>query len=95
MTATWRARCSRGHYLAAKDVHTTLDPEDWDDTCHCKTQPATEPPANTETLGHEPFEYDGAPICTRCYIQHHGWREAIAWPCTSALVLGLVPRTTP
>lgn len=33
MTTTWRPRDSRGHYLASKDVHTTLDPEDWDDTC--------------------------------------------------------------
>jgi hypothetical protein len=33
MTTTWRARDSRGHYLASKDVHTTLGPEDWDDTC--------------------------------------------------------------
>lgn len=33
MTTTWRPRDSRGHYLASKDVHTTLSPEDWDDTC--------------------------------------------------------------
>jgi hypothetical protein len=46
-----------------------------------------------DDFGHEPFEYDGVPICARCYIQHRGWREAIAWPCTSAVVLGLAPRT--
>ncbi|MGW5477647.1 hypothetical protein [Streptomyces sp. NPDC004008] len=42
--------------------------------------------------GHEPFEYDGVPICRRCFIQHRGWRETVAWPCTSAIVLGLIPR---
>jgi len=33
MTTTWRPRDSRGHYLNSEDVHTTLGPEDWDDTC--------------------------------------------------------------
>lgn len=33
MTMTWRPRDSRGHFLNSKDVHTTLGPEDWDDTC--------------------------------------------------------------
>lgn len=45
-----------------------------------------------KTFGHEPWEYDGVPICARCFIQHRGWRETVAWPCTSAIVLGLVPR---
>ena len=91
MTSTWRPRCSRGHYLHSKDVHTTLGPEDWDDTCRCKTSPQQYQPS-TETFGHEPFVYDGAPICARCFIQHRSFREAIPWPCTSAIVLGLTPR---
>jgi len=36
MTTTWRPRDSRGHYLHSRDVHTTLGPEDWDDTCRHK-----------------------------------------------------------
>lgn len=53
------------------------------------------PPLYGQTFGHEPFECDGVPICARCFIQHRGWREAIAWPCASAVVLGLAPRNTP
>jgi hypothetical protein len=60
--------------------------------------------AATETFGHEPFEYDGVPICrcyvnvTRCSIDAFEQprpvraREPVFWPCTSAVVLGLVDR---
>lgn len=71
--------------------------------CNCHLTPAvqvrpgvyladTTTRRSSETFGHEPFDYDGVPICARCFIQHNGWREAIDWPCTSAIVLGLVPR---
>jgi hypothetical protein len=33
VTTTFRPRDDRGHYLASKDVHTTLEPDAWDDTC--------------------------------------------------------------
>lgn len=48
-----------------------------------------------DDFGHEPYEYDGAVMCRRCFIQHKSYREAVYWPCTSAIVLGLVPRTLP
>lgn len=50
------------------------------------------PPLYGQTFGHVPFVYDGAPICKRCFLQRRSYREAVAWPCTSALILGLVPR---
>ena len=64
-TPTWQARCSRGHYLASKDVHTTLEPDCWDDTCRCKPQ-QREPSA--ETFGHEPvtLPFSGVRCCARC-----------------------------
>jgi hypothetical protein len=46
-----------------------------------------------DDFGHQPYEYDGAVICRTCYIPHKGHREVVYWPCTSAYVLGLVPRT--
>lgn len=58
-----------------------------------------------DDFGHEPFEYDGVPICARCYTtevrcsvdafdtpRRLAVRRAVFWPCTSAVVLGLVPR---
>lgn len=60
---------------------------------HCV--PADErafPPLYGQTFGHKPFEYDGVTICVRCFIQHRSYRETVPWPCTSAIVLGLVPR---
>lgn len=68
-------------------------------------------PPSTEDFGHRPFEYDGVPICTRCYTtearcsidafevpRQATVRLPVLWPCTSAIVLGLAPRpqeTTP
>lgn len=65
----------------------------------------TTPAPSAETFGHEPFVYDGVPICRRCYVnvtrcsvdafeEAHRLRvrEAVLWPCTSAVVLGLEPR---
>lgn len=59
-----------------------------------------------EDFGHEPFEYDGAVICRRCYTEEavtsldafeapHRFirRQPVYWPCMSAIVLGLVPRS--
>jgi hypothetical protein len=51
-------------------------------------------PPSSDSFGHEPFEYDGVPICHRCAIQHRSFLEAVPWPCTSAIVLGLAPRPT-
>ena len=58
-----------------------------------------------ETFGHEPFEYDGAPYCARCYVdvtrcsidafeipRRSTVRVPVPWPCMSAVVLGLAPR---
>lgn len=57
-------------------------------------------------FGHEPFTYDGVTICARCYVievrcsldafelpHRVVGRRPVAWPCTSAIVLGLAPRT--
>jgi hypothetical protein len=109
MTETWRPRDSHGHYLASKDVHTTLGPEDWDDSCRHKPAP-TELGASAEDFGHEPVlgppDYRGRKtVCARCrvvnVIAHRAsqWDEdgytrtvdhdPVAWPCTSAIVLGL------
>jgi hypothetical protein len=56
--------------------------------------------------GHEPFEFGGETVCARCLVRtvrvwidehdspHRLWGiKPVAWPCTSAVVLGLVPRT--
>jgi hypothetical protein len=69
------------------------------------TTPPDPPVSKPETFGHEPFEYDGVPICTRCYTtsvrcsldafevpRRSAVRLPVPWPCTSAVVLGLVPR---
>ncbi|MFF9287566.1 hypothetical protein [Streptomyces griseosporeus] len=93
MTQTWRPRDSRGHYLASKDVHTTLDPEDWDDTCRHKPAP-TELGPSAEDFGHQPEPVyapgplgpgDDQQMCTRCRVGY----DIVLWPCTSAIVLGL------
>lgn len=96
MTKTWRARCSRGHYLAANDVHTTLGPEDWDDTCRCKPTPKPQNAA-TEDFGHRPIVsfVDGRAlnrVCARCTTNTPTGVWRVRWPCTSAIVLGLVDR---
>ena len=97
MTSTWRPRDSRGHYLASKDVHTTLGPEDWDDTC--RHQPRlVELPPSAEDFGHRPVIgfVDGRGLvecCARCVAIMRGpgiwWQADVPWPCTSAIVLGL------
>ena len=56
-------------------------------------------------FGHEPLGYDGALFCRRCYVivsrewvdaydspRHQRVRDIVPWPCTSAVILGLVPR---
>jgi hypothetical protein len=106
MTMTWRARDSRGHYLPSKDVHTTLGPEDWDDTC--RHQPAAELQPSEDDFGHEPMNvYTNGKlrvvVCARCRIVRTIWWPGgrchvadisdVKWPCTSAIILGLVPRT--
>jgi hypothetical protein len=79
MTTTWRARDSRGHYLASKDVHTTLGPEDWDDTCrHQADAPELQP--SGETFGHEPVALDA--------VIHDAWTRHSACQACRA-------RTTP
>lgn len=58
-------------------------------------------PPVVETHRHEPVEYDGVPICRRCATtvtrydeayRSSRWLLAVSWPCTSAVVLGLVGR---
>lgn len=45
------------------------------------------PPLYGQTFGHEPVDmWPIGTMCARCYVR--------TWPCTSALVLGLVPRAT-
>lgn len=64
------------------------------------------PSLSGETFGHDPIEYDGALICARCYTTnthcsldafenpHRSTvRVPVLWPCTSAIIYGLVPRT--
>lgn len=103
MTTTWRARDSRGHYLASKDVHTTLGPEDWDDTCRHQPK-AHEPQPSQDDFGHSPTKGLSLfglseTVCQRCtewgvwYGNADDLRDVhIPWPCTSAIVLGLAPR---
>ena len=85
MTITWKPRDSRGHYLASKDVHTTLGPEDWDDTCRHQTKPAELSPS-AETFGHEPtssdVDYwgettDNPPVCARCTHTVRAWLPVV------------------
>ncbi|GAA2457222.1 hypothetical protein [Streptomyces macrosporus] len=57
------------------------------------------------TFGHEPVSFGGSLVCARCkqtaaqtWIDEYDnprrrtWSEPVPWPCTSAIVLGLVPR---
>lgn len=65
------------------------------------------PPLYGQTFGHKPVIgfTDGrglGQVCARCFTinplgpRHFGTRkECVRWPCTSAIVLGLTPRTTP
>jgi hypothetical protein len=73
--------------------------------CRVCVPPALALPATGETYGHKPVnEYAGTPfrtqriVCARC-VRWVRWRPGglaigtyVAWPCTSAVVLGLVPR---
>jgi hypothetical protein len=76
--------------------------------CQACVPPALALPATGQTYGHEPVdEYAGTPegarglsriVCARC-IRWTRWREVqlycgrrVDWPCTSAVVLGLVSR---
>lgn len=43
-------------------------------------------------FGHEPFEYDGVPICFRCFTVRGSFRDTVPWPCSTAVVLGLAER---
>lgn len=100
MTMTWRARDSRGHYLPSKDVHTTLGPEDWDDACRHQAPAVGELQPSADDFGHEPMNVitNGklrAVVCARCQqwdIYGYSREASVRWPCTSAIVLGLVQR---
>lgn len=52
----------------------------------------------TEDFGHRPVEIQGDHFCTRCRTPYIDDAETQSyptlWPCTSAIVLGLVPRPT-
>ena len=111
MTMIWQARDSRGHYLASKDVHTTLGPENWDDTCrHPVSRPVsvpTELEPSKDDFGHWPTKGISLfglseDVCQRCtewgvwYGNADDLRPVhIPWPCTSAIIFGLVPRPLP
>lgn len=41
------------------------------------------------SFGHEPYEYDGALICPRCYLGDDNHRDFVYWPCTTARILRL------
>lgn len=63
------------------------------------TTPATSSPLYGETFGHQGAVLDGDVFCVRCRdrgIDDNGdpWSYPTLWPCTSAMVLGLVPRQT-
>lgn len=56
------------------------------------------PPLYGQTFGHEPVELSGELFCRRC--RDHGvaddgdpWNYPTLWPCTTATVLGLAPRS--
>ncbi|MGW5173199.1 hypothetical protein ACWERY_02375 [Streptomyces sp. NPDC004082] len=56
------------------------------------------PPLYGQTFGHRPVEVFGEQCCARCRdrgIDEYGdpWIHPTIWPCTSAVILGLVPRT--
>jgi hypothetical protein len=75
--------------------------------CRVCVPPHLALPNTLQSFGHEPWgPYDGVMICRRCwtvrrgeYLTAHGdsirvvSRELVPWPCTSAVVLGLVPRS--
>ncbi|MFF0790398.1 hypothetical protein [Streptomyces spiralis] len=65
----------------------------------CYPQPVPMPPA--EDFGHRPVIgfVDGRAlnrVCARCAVIKHApgiwWHTSVRWPCTSAIVLGLVDR---
>ncbi|MEU8902132.1 hypothetical protein [Streptomyces mirabilis] len=46
-----------------------------------------------DDFGHEPFLWPGLPDAANGYACARCWTgEPVAWPCTSAIVLGLAPR---
>ncbi|MGW6531406.1 hypothetical protein [Streptomyces venezuelae] len=52
---------------------------------------------DVDGFGHQPVEVWGEPCCARCRdrgIDEYGdpWIHPTLWPCTSAIVLGLVAR---
>lgn len=92
-----------GLYPVAAIPIEALPARDGYTACRVCVPPALALPATGETYGHEPFEYDGVPICRRCFTRHHRrfvqWdgtttvredRRIVPWPCASAVVLGLV-----
>lgn len=62
--------------------------------CRVCVPPAHALPATGQTYGHEPVGVvGGQSVCARCGTDGPwGGGYAVPWPCTSALVLGLVPR---
>jgi hypothetical protein len=94
MTMTWRARCHKGHYLPTGDIPYSLEPESWDDTCRHQAVATVVP--SEDDFGHEPMdvitngELRGT-VCVRCAVWSPDFHY-VAWPCMSALVLGLAPR---
>lgn len=64
------------------------------------------PPLHGQTFGHKPVSFfGGSLVCARCeqtasqsWIDefdtphYRSWSEPVPWPCTSAIVLGLVER---
>lgn len=60
------------------------------------------PPLYGQTFGHEPVEVGGewpnrATVCARCRTDWFGgngrYKRYVPWPCGSAVILGLAPRS--
>lgn len=75
--------------------------------CRVCVPPALALPATGETYGHRPIG-GLVDVCARCTVnvaywlgtpdENDGWivlPTAVAWPCTSAVVLGLAPHVDP
>lgn len=77
--------------------------------CHTCYKASVILPPSANTFGHAPTEFFAVRVCARCttWDRNHWLDEwgndhrserypvPVAWPCTSAIVLGLVPRPLP
>lgn len=90
------------HYPDCAFVHAGPDPDPEDMAAATAledgySRPYGKATARTSTFGHEPIEFCGQTVCDRCgtigeLTPGYNVRDLVPWPCTSALVLGLVAR---